>query len=179
MTKERWILIPKWDSSDGFQHYVDRDPIWIKNYRTLLAKDEYLRLSFHLRGILHSLWLEYAASNRQIRDNTLTLTRRLGQRVTTQDLERLNHAGFIRFSASKPLARRKPRVEKEKEQTRAGEQEPKTGGQKPSGAAFAIRTLIANGAILDQSHLEAELGGHPELTTAETAHLRILFANAA
>lgn len=116
--RQRWIVIPHWVSDgdhEGFQHYKDRDPIWIKNYRNLLAKDEYLTLSYHLRGILHSLWLEYAASNRQISDNTLTLTRRLGQRVTTRDLVSLNRAGFITFSASKPLAARYPRKEKEKE----------------------------------------------------------------
>jgi hypothetical protein len=117
--RQRWIVIPNWDGKDGFQHYKDRDPIFIKNYRRLLTKDEYLTLTFHQRGILHSLWLEYAASNRQIRDNTLTLTRRLGQRVTTRDLEALNRAGFIVFTASKPLAQRyhiaSPEKEKEKE----------------------------------------------------------------
>jgi hypothetical protein len=62
MSEPRYIVIPNWDGPDGFQHYRDRDPIWIKNYRALMAKDEYL--------------------------------------------ESLNHAGFIHFSASKPLAHR-------------------------------------------------------------------------
>ena len=103
---ERWIVVEKWDGPGGFQHYTDRDPIWIKNYRDLLAKEEYLTLSFNRRGILHGLWLEYAASNRAIRERTVTLTRRLGQRVTRADLEALNDAGWITFSASKPLAPR-------------------------------------------------------------------------
>jgi hypothetical protein len=106
MSEPRYIVIPNWDGPDGFQHYRDRDPIWIKNYRALMAKDEYLELSFHVRGILHGLWLEYAASDRQLSDNTVTLSRRLGGRVTRRDLESLNHAGFIHFSASKPLAHR-------------------------------------------------------------------------
>lgn len=118
-----WIVVPRWDGSDGFQHYRDRDPIWIKNYRTLLSSDEYLTLSFHIRGVLHGLWLAYAASNRQLRDSTLTLTRRIGQRVTTRDLLALNHAGFIEFSASRPLAPVYQAAsldkEKEKKKTRA------------------------------------------------------------
>lgn len=101
-----WIVVPQWDGADGFQHYKNRDPIWIKNYRSLLSKDEYLTLTFHVRGVLHGLWLEYATSNRQLRDNTLTLTRRLGQRVFTRDLISLNHACFISFVDSNPLAPR-------------------------------------------------------------------------
>lgn len=104
--QERWIVIPRWDGHDGFQHYRNRDPIWIKNYRQLLSDEAYIGLSFVQRGILHGLWLEYAASNRQLRDSTVTLTRRLGQRVTRASLDALNHAGFIHYSASKPLAPR-------------------------------------------------------------------------
>ena len=99
---DRWIVIPRWDE---FQH---RDmarstvPPWIKTYTKLMADDEFLALSFHLRGLLVSLWLEYAAARRQLSGSTVALTRRLGQRVTIRDLESLNHAGFIEFSASKP-----------------------------------------------------------------------------
>jgi hypothetical protein len=149
---QRWIVIPKWDE---FQHYKDRDPPWIKAHRSLLAKDEYLNLSFHLRGILEGLRLSYAASNRQLSGSTVALSRRLGQRVTTRDLESLNHAGFIRLSASKPQAPRKRKVmpeaeaeaEKKNARTRAT---PKTPESK-------IRALIANGVIADEVDLEAEL----------------------
>ena len=116
---ELWIVIPHWDD---FQHYRDRDPIWIKNHRSQLAKDEYRDLSFHLRGILHGLRLSYAASNRQLRVSTVALTRRLGQRVTTRDLEALNHAGFITFAASKPLAPCYPSRASREEETETEEQ---------------------------------------------------------
>ncbi len=112
---ERWIVIPRWDGPTGFQHYSDRDPKWIKNYRDLLSKDEYLELTFVQRGILHGLWLEYAAANRQLRDSTLTLSRRLGGRVTRASLDALNHAGFIEYSASRPLATRYQAASPEKE----------------------------------------------------------------
>lgn len=121
MSTERWIVIPRWDGPDGFQHYKNREPTWIKNYTRLLNDEEYRSLTMHQRGVLHGLWLEYAASNRQIPDSTLSITRRLGERVTRATLEALNHAGFIQFSASKPLATRyqaastEAEVDKEKE----------------------------------------------------------------
>lgn len=101
---DAWIVIPKWDN---FQH---RDmarssvPPWVKMYTRLLSDDDYLGLSHHQRGVLMGIWLEYARSTRQLRGSTATLTRRLGQRVTTRDLTALNHAGFIGFSASKPAS---------------------------------------------------------------------------
>jgi hypothetical protein len=114
----RYIVIEKWDGPHGFQHYKDRSPLWIKNYTELMSKDDYLGLTFHQRGVLHGLWLEYARARRQLPDSTVALTRRLGQRVTRATLDALNHAGFITYSASKPLAPRyqaaSPEVEVEK-----------------------------------------------------------------
>lgn len=117
---ERWIIVPNWFPSakgadDGLQHYSDRDPKWIKNYRRLLSKDEYLELTGHRRGILHGLWLEYAMSDGRLRENTRTISSRLALKVTTRDLEALNHAGFIEFSASRPLALSEQRASPEKE----------------------------------------------------------------
>jgi hypothetical protein len=103
---DQWIWIPNWDGPDGFQHYRNRDPIWIKNYTRLLSHDAYMDLSFTRRGILHGIWMEYASSARRLRGDTLTLTRRLGQKVSRRDLESLNHAGFIELLASNVLAER-------------------------------------------------------------------------
>jgi hypothetical protein len=97
-----WIVIPNWRR---FQHYGDRrDPPWIKNYEALLHNADYLALTGHQRGVLHGLWLEYAASHCQIADSTATVTRQLGVRVSRATLKALNDAGFIEFSASRPLA---------------------------------------------------------------------------
>lgn len=101
---ERYIVIPKWEE---FQHYSDRDPIWIKIYTRLMSDDAFRDLSFHRRGVLVSLWIEYARSGRQLRDNTVTLTRQLGDRVLRRDIEALTYAGFLTFSASAPLAQRR------------------------------------------------------------------------
>ena len=101
-----WITIPNWDGPEGFQHYKDRTPRWIKNYTELLHDDAYLQLTLVQRGVLHGLWMEYASARRQIPDSTLAVSRRLGQRVTRATLDSLNHAGFIAYVASKPLAER-------------------------------------------------------------------------
>lgn len=148
---DRWIVIPNWDE---FQHYPNRDPIWIKNYRRLTSDDAYRNLTFVQRGILHGLWLEYAASNRQIRDSTLTVTRRLGQRVTRASLDALNHAGFIHFSASKPLApcyhsrasreEKRRDVDREKGSTRSSISTPLEARPQAAGAyAEELARLVA------------------------------------
>lgn len=102
---DQWLVMDRWDD---FQHpdaMRSGVPPWIKTYTRLLSNDEFLTLSHHLRGVLLSLWLEYATARRQLRDNTVALSRRLGHRVTTRDLEALNHAGFVHFSASKPASK--------------------------------------------------------------------------
>jgi hypothetical protein len=98
---ERWIVIPNWDR---FQHYRDRNPVWIKTYTELMADDNYLNLTGHCRAILHGLWLEYAISRRQLAHDTAMISRRLNLRVTKTHIEALGHAGFIHLSASRPLA---------------------------------------------------------------------------
>ncbi len=113
MSDDLYILIPGWRE---FQHYKHRDPTWIKNYPRLLSHDAYSDLTFAQRGILHGLWMEYARSQRRLRGDTATLTRRLGQRVTKRDIERLNHAGFIQLIASAQLEESaSPETDKEKE----------------------------------------------------------------
>jgi len=119
---DRWIVIPNWEK---FQHYKTRDgesvlrPEWIKNYGRLLHDDAYRRLSFPQRAVLHGLWLEYAASGREIADDTAALSQRLGGRVTRATLDALNHAGYIAFSSRPSLEQvyttSRPELEIEKE----------------------------------------------------------------
>lgn len=78
-----------------FQHYKDRWPPWIKNYTSLLANDDYLRLSGNRRAILHGLWLAYAMGHGKVAASTSLLSNRLGLRVTARDLRELVDAGFI------------------------------------------------------------------------------------
>jgi len=93
------MIVPR--NWDAFQHTDatkrGHNPRWIKNYTALLSDDNYLDLTPSRRAILHGLWLEYARSGRELRENTRSLSRRLQLKVTTRDLEALNHAGFIEF----------------------------------------------------------------------------------
>lgn len=80
-------------------------PPWIKNLTRLLSDEAYLGLTPNRRALLHGLWLEYARTRRQLPGNTASLSRRLAMKVTSRDLEALNHAGFLTFSASKPAGK--------------------------------------------------------------------------
>lgn len=108
----RRLEIVGWEK---FQHYSDRDPIWIKNYVDLLRRDEYMDLTPNRRALLHGLWLLYAIKRREVRENTATLSRELNMKVTRRDLKALEHAGFIALAASKTLAGRYQPASPEKE----------------------------------------------------------------
>ena len=100
-TGERWIVVPNWDR---FQHYKDRTPVWLKLYLELRDSDEWRRLSYAQRGLLVTIWMEFAATRGEIR--TSWLAHRTGRRTPDTQVEALNDAGFIEFSASRPLALR-------------------------------------------------------------------------
>ena len=98
-----WIVIPNWDK---FQHYGEsRTPPWIKLYNALLVDDDFQSLTPPQRSALVSIWMLYSMTRRRVRLDTANLSRATGQRISKRTLERLNHAGFIAFSASKPLDR--------------------------------------------------------------------------
>lgn len=160
---DRWIVIPKWDD---FQHYTDgRRLKWIKNWSNLMDNDDYLALNFHQRGVLHGLWIAYAAAEGQLLGSTSTLYRHLGQRVSTATLEALNHAGFIRFSGTKPSRIRTLRSREEEKVLREAK-------GKPTGTLFALQTLIANGVIRDNVDLDVELrSGDHRITDEQRAQL--------
>jgi len=105
-----WILVSGWER---FQHYRDRDPAWIKLYIGLRSNAEWCELNLHQRGVLVTIWLEYAASNGRL--SVELIRRRLGLSFRMRTLETLNDAGFIEFSDSKPLALRARAKEKEKD----------------------------------------------------------------
>ena len=100
--RTRWIEVVNWNE---FQHYRKRRPIWIKNYIDLLVKDEYRELTGHQRGVLHGLWLLYAASECQVRADTASISRQLDLRVSAAQIEALSDAGFLRTRARRPLAK--------------------------------------------------------------------------
>jgi hypothetical protein len=98
---DEWIVIPNWDR---FQHYKDRDPPWIKLYTDLAHREEWLDLTMAERGLLVTIWIEYARSGCTLGANRLR--RLLHRNYRTNALEPLIDAGFITVVASKPLAAR-------------------------------------------------------------------------
>jgi hypothetical protein len=110
---DRWIVIPRWED---FQHYKDRDPIWIRTYTRLLHNADYLDLTLSQRGILHGLWLMRAMHNENISEASarhLLVTNKAEARHWRGNLDALNHAGFIEVAASSSLAQRQKRVREE------------------------------------------------------------------
>jgi hypothetical protein len=101
LARECWIVVRNWGR---FQHYKHRQPPWIKNYTELMSDDAYRSLPLGTRGVLHGLWMEYARGRRLLRGDSRSVSRALGQRVLTAQLEALNQAGFIDLVASKPGA---------------------------------------------------------------------------
>ena len=98
-----WISVRNWRK---FQHYdpAKRAPKWIKVYAELMSDDAFLGLTGHRRGVLVSLWLEYALSRTCLRLDVKMLNRRLGLDTKMSDWKALADAGFIDILASKPLA---------------------------------------------------------------------------
>jgi hypothetical protein len=94
-----WIVVPSWAD---FQHYADRDPLWIKLYLRLRNRDEWRSLTLAQRGLLVSIWIEYAASGGQLRSSDVPGL--VLQKLPRKSLDALCEAGFIEVSASRPLA---------------------------------------------------------------------------
>lgn len=153
MTDARWIVVRNWDR---FQHYKDREPPWIKDYTEQLDDPAYLELTGIQRAALQGIRLKYAASRRQVLNDTALLSRQLNMRITRETLDALNHAGFIEFSASKPLADCKqnasvPRAREEQDAMHKDLQSSSTSTQDREDLPFekelaATRLLAAIGA---------------------------------
>lgn len=106
-SEDDWLIVPNWGK---FQHYRNRNPAWIKVYSQLLHDPDYLGLSLASKGLLVLVWLSYSSTDEQL---TVRSLRRLARdKFGFPQLLALNHAGFLSWSASKPLA---PKKEKEKE----------------------------------------------------------------
>jgi hypothetical protein len=92
-----WIVVRKWDK---FQRYSERRPPWIKLYTDLNSNDDWLGLSTAARGMLTTIWVEYARSGGHLRVGTCMQL--CGKSARSKHLEALNHAGFIDVLASSP-----------------------------------------------------------------------------
>jgi hypothetical protein len=99
MGESDWIIVPNWDR---FQHYKDRRPAWIKVYTELSSRDEWCRLTAAQRGLLVTIWLEYANSRGRLRVDRVS--DQIPNKGLSKSFEALSHAGFIRIVDSNSLA---------------------------------------------------------------------------
>lgn len=130
MEEQKWIVVRNWDK---FQHYRDRWVPWIKFYTEILHDPAYTRLPVGTRLTLCHIWLEYASTRAQLPLDSAWLSRQFSHRVTSIQLETLNHAGFIEFSSSPCLEH----VKMGSRPTRAREEEEKKKNPY-SGSSFLL-----------------------------------------
>ena len=160
-----WISVIGWRR---FQHYdpAKRQPPWIKSYTELLDNEEYLALSARLRGILHGIWLAYAAARCQLGASPARIGLRIGEpSVRARDLEALRDAGFIAIVASKALAEgyqdASPRVY-------ASETDVETETKDPGGSGDPAETDTgANGVPPTEPEEAAEPAPAPAVAVVE------------
>src|SRR4029077_7031859 len=166
-----------------FQPDGDRRSVpWIKVYTELNSDPEWLGLSTALRGMLVTIWLEYARSRGQL--PLWKVMQLCGKSARSVHIESLNHAGFIALCASKPLALARSReveVEEEKKKTYAHTRKPakpqpvdnsagRSNVQAADGAK-AVEVMIRNRVITDPVALAAEIAGY-HLDPATATRLR-------
>lgn len=142
---DRWIVVRNWER---FQHpdvLRTERPAWVKTHTNLLTDDDFLELSDRRRGLLVCLWLLYASAHGRVAVNTRRLSHLLSMRITSADLEALNHAGFIKFCASKPASTHASKVASLEESRE--EEVPK--GQ-------AVKGLVGSSSTQDRNGLPEE-----------------------
>ena len=102
-----WIVVPNWDK---YQSYKDREPKWIKLHLALNSDDDWLGITIAERGMLTTIWVEYARSRGQLRVGKVMQL--CGKSARSKHVTSLSHAGFIRIVGTKPLAHARSREEK-------------------------------------------------------------------
>lgn len=157
MSANGWIIVRNWER---FQHpdvlRSDTEPAWIKVYTRLLHNPDYEALTWQQRGILMTIWIDFAASDGQLAVTSLPQSGH--RRVRASSLQALVDAGFIELSASRPLASRKQvaSTEKIREEIkdRAHARNASNNGTTPEARERFVRT---SGYLLEEDLLEAEL----------------------
>lgn len=99
---DQWIIVRNWGL---FQHAdvlrsKDTIPAWVKVYTKLLHNPDFDSLTPLQRGVLLTIWLEFASGDGQL--SVRMLSRASRERVRTETLETLVQAGFIGLVASRP-----------------------------------------------------------------------------
>jgi len=132
---ERWIIVKNWSK---FQHYSDRPLVWIRVYTELNSDPNWLGLGLSQRGLLVTLWCEFARAKGQL---ALSQVRAItGLRNPYQSLKPLVDAGFIDIVASKPLALARRGEERREDSPKGSHREPVDKSLQKRAARSAKRT---------------------------------------
>lgn len=101
MSDDKWIIVRNWER---FQHpdSTRSDTVipWLKVYTKLLHNPDFVDLSWSQTGLLLHVWLEFGASDGQLRCSSLTA--KAQRRVSLEAVHSLVSAGFISLDASRP-----------------------------------------------------------------------------
>lgn len=152
-----WFAVKNFER---FQHYKNRNPLWIKLYYSLLDDEDFLALDEVQQGRYMKLLLIASRQNNRVRHdgNYLAKVLRLSHKP---DITPLFQAGFLLASrkhrASKSLAPCKQNACSEKRERREREESPKTplpGRLSDEEFMTALRTNPAYAHVT----LDAELG---------------------
>lgn len=129
-----YLRVVGWEQ---FQHYKDRDPIWIKLHRTVLDSYEFGRLQDASKAHLMLIWLLAGRLGNRIPNDPAWIGRRISA-TSTVDLQPLYDGGFIEDTedveriASVSVPSGYPRGEERRGEENRGE---KSRGDAPATAA--------------------------------------------
>jgi len=125
---------------DDFQHYKNRDPLWIKLHRGLLDNYGWAHLPDHAKAHLVGIWLLASRHNNVIPADPEWIAGRIGAQKPV-DLDALVSAGFITMSqpASNVLADGKQVARLEKEKEKEEEKETETEAFETAWALYPKR----------------------------------------
>lgn len=133
------LSVRNWEQ---FQHYRDRDPLWIKVYGRLLDDADFLALPEAAQAQLVKLWLLASRCRNQIRDDATFLGHALHTRKLYIDL--LITRGFVERVASNVLAKPEQVASPHARPRTRGETETETETEQSSSATGArdVRDLF-------------------------------------
>jgi hypothetical protein len=176
MNDDPWIIVPNWKK---FQHYTDRQPLWIKVYTELNSRDDFLGLYDSSAGLLLRIWIEFARAEGQLRLSTVPAGVR--QKNRRRALERLKDAGLIQLSDSKPprhtdrtplaLARARARSREKKYLRTSSEERASARAQKSGSRTHADRDEFASPAPSTSNDRRPQKVGAYEAAEAMTRNV--------
>jgi hypothetical protein len=123
VSDQDFLVVKNWKE---FQHYRDRDPLWIKLYRKLLTDYAFSRLPDASKAHLMLIWLLASESEGRIPNDAVWIKERIAAKDPI-DLKSLIDKGFLTEERRKQVAseRRAERLTRERDRDR--EEEQRTG----------------------------------------------------